>query len=344
MLYSIKDREFSEKLNQLVSLQNQVQEFRLQEKLGKQNFQEDMKKVFEPVTKSIENTSQDITRTITGNSNKNNQAIENLSNKLLEIMNSRGKLASYLMSPLSKNTYPENTSQFKLVKDHNSNRVNDLLTHNTIPVHFYNNLLNFRDTGRKIELKGDLLKMITNKNYNVDLASIQDKKLMYDFAKETNFYLKAEGEKSTRDRTLKKLPKSTGLMISASGILNTIFLGSEKYPDSAILINYDDDDDYYYSQGYGQVKEAFRALSEDDILEPYISQHDFRSSNDCNNIRENLYVFDIRYQKNFGSAQSVKVEFKFTGNVPEILNSYALVLTNKVISISSDGQTQFDLI
>ena len=65
MLYSIKDREDLEKLEELVSLQNQVKVVRLQDKLGKQNFHEDMKKVFEPVTKSLENTSQDITKTIT---------------------------------------------------------------------------------------------------------------------------------------------------------------------------------------------------------------------------------------------------------------------------------------
>ena len=89
---------------------------RLQDKLGKQNFHEDMKKVFEPVTKSLENTSENITKAITESSIKNNQAIENLNNKLLEILNERGILATYLMSPLSKITNPENTTQFKLVK------------------------------------------------------------------------------------------------------------------------------------------------------------------------------------------------------------------------------------
>ena len=38
MLYSIKNREDLEKLNELTSLQNQVKTVRLQEKLGKQNF------------------------------------------------------------------------------------------------------------------------------------------------------------------------------------------------------------------------------------------------------------------------------------------------------------------
>ena len=223
MLYSI--REDLENLNELASLQDQVKAVRLQDKLGKQNFHEEMKKVFEPVTKSIESTSQDITKTISENSLKNNQAVENLNNKLLEIMNDRGILATYLMSPLSKITNPENSSQFNLVKDHNSNRVNDLLIKNTIPITLYNNLLTFRDTGKEFELKGDLLKMITNNNYNVDHASLADKKLMYDFAKEMHFDLKAVGKKSTRDRTLIKLLKSPA--ITASGVSKTIFLSSD---------------------------------------------------------------------------------------------------------------------
>ena len=126
MLYSIKDGEDLEKLKKLVSLENQVKVVRLQDKLGEQNFHEDMKKFFEPMTDVIKNTSQDITKTITETSKKNNQAIESLNIKLLEIMIDTGILASYLMSPLSKITNPENTIQFKLVKDSNSNRVIDL--------------------------------------------------------------------------------------------------------------------------------------------------------------------------------------------------------------------------
>ena len=38
MLYSIKDREDLENLNELVSLQDQVKVVKLQDKLGKQNF------------------------------------------------------------------------------------------------------------------------------------------------------------------------------------------------------------------------------------------------------------------------------------------------------------------
>ena len=225
MLYSIKDREVLENINELVSLESQVKAVRLQDKLGKQNFHEDMKKVFEPITKSLENTSQEITKTITENSINNNKALYNLNNKLLEIMNDRGILASYLMSLLSKITNPENTTQFKLIKDPNSNRVNDLLIKNTIPITLHDNLLTFRDSNKQFELTGGLLKMITNKNFNVDLASLADKKLMYDFAKEMNFDTKAQGNKSTRDRTLIKLLKSPAIM--ASGVSKTIFLSAD---------------------------------------------------------------------------------------------------------------------
>ena len=90
-------------------------------------------------------------------------------------MNDGGITASFLLFPLSKITNPENTIQFKLVQDSNSNKLNDLLIHNTIPVTLYNSLLTIHDTSKKFELQGDFLKMITNKIYNGDLASLQDK-------------------------------------------------------------------------------------------------------------------------------------------------------------------------
>ena len=119
-------------------------------------------------------------------------------------------------------------------------------------------------------------------------------------------------------------------------------IGKEKYPDAGILLNYDDDD---YSQGYHRIKEAFRALTKDDILQPYISEEDFRTSNvRAADVGYNLCVFDIRYQKKYTASQPIQVEFKFNGFIPNDFNGYALVLTNKLISISSVGQRHFDLI
>ena len=227
MLYSIKDREDLENLTELVSLQDRVKVVRLQDKLGKQNFHEDMKKVFEPVTKSLENTSENLSKAITETSLKNNQAIEIIDNKLLEIMNGRGKIASYLLSPLAKIFNPENSTQFKLINDSTSDRVNDVKINKSIPITLYNNILTFRDTGKEFELKGHLLKMITNKNYNVDLASLADKKLLYDFAKEMHFDERHVGNKSTRDRTHIELLNSPDLIVSASGVSKTLFLSSD---------------------------------------------------------------------------------------------------------------------
>ena len=97
-------------------------------------------------------------------------------------------------------------------------------------------------------------------------------------------------------------------------------IGTEKYPDAGILLSYDDDD---YGQGYHQIKEAFKALTKDDILQPYISEEDFRSSNAAaNDVGYNLYIFDTRYQKNYTASQPIEVEFKFEGVVPNNVNFY----------------------
>ena len=88
-------------------------------------------------------------------------------------------------------------------------------------------------------------------------------------------------DQSLKNDTFVRLP-----VISAQ-----VVIGTERYLDSGILLSYDDDD---YSQGYGQIKEAFKSRTKDDILQAYISEDDFRSSNEGNNIGYNLYAFDIR--------------------------------------------------
>ena len=111
-------------------------------------------------------------------------------------------------------------------------------------------------------------------------------------------------------------------VVSAKCVIST-----DDYPKAGILLNYNDDD---YNQGYGEIQQAFKNLTKDDILQPYISDHDFRSSNDGNNIGYNLYISDVRYQKNLDAAQSIKVEFKFSEDIPgNTMNGYAPVLKNK---------------
>ena len=119
-------------------------------------------------------------------------------------------------------------------------------------------------------------------------------------------------------------------------------LVTEKYPDAGVILFYDDDD---CSQGYCQVKEAFTALSKYDILQPYISDDDFRSSNvRVVAIGYTLYVFDIQYQQSLTFSQPFKVDFNFYGIVPNEINGHALLLKNKMVCVNSDGQRRFDLI
>ena len=225
MLFPIKDREDLEKLEELVSLQNQVKVVKLQDKLGEQNFHEDMKKVFEPVTKSLENTSENITKTLTENSINNNKAIENLNEKILELMNNNGLIAPYLASSLVNLFKPENKSQFRLKKDLNSTKMNDFNINKGIPVTLVSNLLIFRDSNKSFKLEGDLLEAITNYDFNVDHSNQQDRKLIYEFAKEMNFNIREKGNKSDRDKSIIRLLKSPAIM--ASGVSKTIFLSSD---------------------------------------------------------------------------------------------------------------------
>ena len=93
-----------------------------------------------------------------------------------------------------------------------------------------------------------------------------------------------------------------------------------------------------------KLKKAFTALTKDGILQTYISDHEFRSSNNDNDIGYNLYVFDIRYQENLEPAQPNKVEFEFSENIPAGKYGYALLIGNKMVSITSDGQRHHNLI
>ena len=87
------------------------------------------------------------------------------------------------MSPQSKITNRENFTQFKQLKKRSSDRVNAMLIKNTKLITLHDSLLTLHDSGKEFESKGDLSKMISNKNYNVNHASLADKKLLYDLQK-----------------------------------------------------------------------------------------------------------------------------------------------------------------
>ena len=216
MLYSIKNVEDLQKLNDLVSLENQVNEVRLQDWLGTQNYHEDSKKLFKPMTDAIKNTSENITKTLTENSINNNKAIENLNEKIVELMDEKGMIAPYLTSSLVNLFKSENKSQFRLRKDPNSTKMNDFLIHRGIPVTLFSNMINFRDSNKSFKLEGDLLKLITDYKFNAEYSSPQDKKLIYEFAEEMNYDTKSIGRPGVRHNSIAKILNSPAIM--ASGI------------------------------------------------------------------------------------------------------------------------------
>ena len=112
MLFPIRNVTDLQNLNEAISLQNQVKVAKLQDKLGNQNFHEDMTKVFEPLTETLEKASENITQTITETSVNNNKAIENLNEKILELMNDKGLIAPYLTTSLVEVFKKDNKSQF----------------------------------------------------------------------------------------------------------------------------------------------------------------------------------------------------------------------------------------
>ena len=225
MLFPIKNGEDLKNLNDAVLLQNQVQEVRLQNKLGDQNYHEDINKFFKPMTDELKNTSEKITRTLTENSINNNEAIENLNEKILELMDEKGMIASYLTSSLVEVFKKDNKSQFRLRKDPDSTKLNDFLIHGKIPVTIFSNMITFRDTDKTFRLEGDLLKVITNHKINVDHSNPQDRKIIYQFPKEMNYDIKSTGRPSTRHNSMIRLLDQPAIM--ASGFSKTIILSSD---------------------------------------------------------------------------------------------------------------------
>ena len=225
MMLPIRNIEDLQNLNEAVSLQNQVKVVRLQDKLGTQNFHENMEEVFEPLTDTLKKTSDNIAKTITENSVNNNKAIENLNENILELMNDKGMIAPYLTTSLVEVFKKDSKSQFRLRKDPNSSKMNNFLIHGNIPVTIFSNMITFRDSTKTFRLEGDLLKVITNYKFNVDHSSPQDKKLIYEFAKEMNHDINSTGRPSVRHNSMIKLLEQRAIM--ASGFSKTIILSSD---------------------------------------------------------------------------------------------------------------------
>ena len=122
-------------------------------------------------------------------------------------------------------------------------------------------------------------------------------------------------------------------------------IGNVKLPDAGKNCSYVFEK---YSQAYGEIVSCFRHLDKGNASKTYITQKDFVTSNlyPDGNPGYNVYVFDISHHQDYISAQLIKVRFDFRPAVPAatFLIGYALLSTNNIVSVSSDGQRQFDLI
>ena len=158
------------------------------------------------------NTSQNIGKTIRETSINNNKAIEILNEKVLELMNGRGMIAAYLDSSLVDLFKHEKKSQFELIKDQKSIRMNAFLINGGITVSLYSNMLTLRDSNKSFKLAGDLLEKMTNYDINVSHSNPQDQKLIYELGKEMRFYIRQKGRKSNRDKSMIQLLKSPAIV------------------------------------------------------------------------------------------------------------------------------------
>ena len=111
-------------------------------------------------------------------------------------MSAKGMIAIYLASSLVNLFKPEHKSQFRIIKDLNSNKMNEFLINGGIPVTLFSNMLTFRDSIKSIKLDGDLSETTTNYDFNVSLSSPKDQKPIFEFGREFNCKIKKkENEK-----------------------------------------------------------------------------------------------------------------------------------------------------
>ena len=113
-------------------------------------------------------------------------------------------------------------------------------------------------------------------------------------------------------------------------------VGTVRYPDHEYQIDFNRNK---YNEVYNEVRRFYKDYIKGEGA-PSISFKDFKEI-------YNLYVFDLRAQKDNPSAQPIRLNFKFRTGVDVVANNYqaiALVFTQKIISVSSDGVRIFDVI
>ena len=110
-------------------------------------------------------------------------------------------------------------------------------------------------------------------------------------------------------------------------------VGTDRFPDDGINVDYTVGD---YDEAYRFVKE-FKSHYLSSPHQPFITYREFKSL-------YNIYVFDLRFQKEEMSAQPIELNFKFREDVAGNYTAYILTLKERKIFITADGQRQTDIL
>ena len=113
-------------------------------------------------------------------------------------------------------------------------------------------------------------------------------------------------------------------------------VGTVRYPEHEYQVDFERNK---YNEPYNENRRFYKDYIKGEGS-PYKTFKDFKEL-------YNLWVFDLRAQKDNPSAQPIQVNFKFRAGCDAVVANYqatALVLTQKIISVSSDGARQFDII
>ena len=163
----------------------------------------------------------------------------------------------------------------------------------------------------------------TNNNWTFELGTISDTTPTWVIV---GFQNRNKHDSQTNDNsTFDRLPISSAVCR----------IGSECYPDHGINCDYDRDN---YHEVYYEIDNFFKHHTQTNVLNAYIDLQKFRTN-------FNFYVFDISKQKEHFSSQPIRLEFKFSAAIDVAdYTAFALVLSPRLISISSDGQRHFDLL
>ena len=160
-----------------------------------------MKKIYEPLTDTIKRYLFEFKKSTTETC-VSDEAPEKLNEKILKLMNDRGMIAPCLSSSLVNIFKPKNKSQFRLLKDLNWIRRNNILTNRKIPGNLYRNMLTFRDGNKSFKLDRDLPESMTIYDFNVSHSNPRDQNLIMSLEKTKVLMLTRKDEKVTENNLL----------------------------------------------------------------------------------------------------------------------------------------------